>query len=361
MNKKNIYIPTKWYSQEELFNIEKQNVFSEKSPFYFCHESVVPEFADVYSLPTTMEEKLIVHDEDGLRVISNVCLHRQSLLVTGRAHRKHLICPVHLWKYDLKGAIESSHHVEFEGCKNLEVTNHVNWNGFVFKKTSEIESILKSANNLKSLMANYYSFGSCEKLSSSYNWKIFMETYLDLYHIQAIHPGLRKFADCSEPTWEIGDHYSIQTIGVKLKTQGENQSHNYTRYAQLIEKIPGYKSNLKITWAAIYPNVMIEIYPYNLVVSVVIPVSANKSINYVEFLFDDELKNHEFGQELHESFKAAYLETAAEDDKACELIQKGRDGLNYEGKNIAGPFHENLEAGIPSFYENWNAYMKKVG
>lgn len=361
MERNTLNIPVKWYSEDKLFELEKKSLFTESTPFYFCHESAVPNFGDVYSLPTAFDEKLIARDENELRVISNVCLHRQSLLVKGRAHRKHLICPVHLWKYDLKGAIESSHHVEFEGCKNLEVTDHINWNGFVFKKTKGIENILSSANSLKNLLAQKYCFGSFEKLEANYNWKIFMETYLDLYHIQAIHPGLRKFADCSDPKWEIGEHYSIQTVGTKLKTHGENQSEHYTNYAKLIEKIPNHQEKLKITWSSIYPNIMIEIYPFNLVVSIAIPISANKTLNYVEFLYDDELNKYDFGLELHEAFKAAYLETAAEDDKACELIQKGREGLNSQNKDLSGPFHATLEAGIPSFYENWNSYMKKVG
>jgi choline monooxygenase len=50
-----------------------------------------------------------------------------------------------------------------------------------------------------------------------YNWKTFIEVYLEDYHVGPFHPGLGNFVTCDDLRWEFGPEYSVQTVGVAGK------------------------------------------------------------------------------------------------------------------------------------------------
>ena len=47
-----------------------------------------------------------------------------------------------------------------------------------------------------------------------FNWKAFMEVYLELYHVGPFHPGLGKFVDPTVYTWKFGERWSTQEMGI---------------------------------------------------------------------------------------------------------------------------------------------------
>ncbi len=38
----------------------------------------------------------------------------------------------------------------------------------------------------------------------NYNWKTFIEVYLEDYHVGPFHPGLGNFVTCDDLQWELG-------------------------------------------------------------------------------------------------------------------------------------------------------------
>ena len=50
----------------------------------------------------------------------------------------------------------------------------------------------------------------------NYNWKTFIEVYLEDYHVGPFHPGLGRFVTCADLSWEFGAQYSLQKVGVRL-------------------------------------------------------------------------------------------------------------------------------------------------
>ncbi|MBZ4241575.1 aromatic ring-hydroxylating dioxygenase subunit alpha, partial [Mycobacterium tuberculosis] len=59
-----------------------------------------------------------------------------------------------------------------------------------------------------------YLFDHVEVHECDYNWKTFIEVYLEDYHVVPFHPGLGSFVSCDDLKWEFGDWYSVQTVGV---------------------------------------------------------------------------------------------------------------------------------------------------
>jgi choline monooxygenase len=101
-------------------------------------------------------------------------------------------------------------------------------------------------------------------------------------------------------------------------------------------------------WSIYYPNVMLEWYPYSLVVSTLVPRSPDHTTNILEFYYPEEIALFERG--LVEAHQAAYAESAAEDAAACVWLQKGRQAL-YAGRGRRGPYRSPHEHGMVHFHE----------
>ena len=68
-----------------------------------------------------------------------------------------------------------------------------------------------------------YCFHSFEAHVCNYNWKTFIEVYLDDYHVNPFHPGLGNFVDCNKLKWVFCDSFSVQAVGA-LGLLGANSS-----------------------------------------------------------------------------------------------------------------------------------------
>ena len=94
---------------------------------------------------------------------------------------------------------------------------------------------------------------------------------------------------------------------------------------------------------------MLEWYPHVLVVSTLIPRSSELTTNIVEFYYPEEIAY--FEREFVEAERAAYLETAQEDDIIAQRMDRGRRALLDRGENEVGPYQSPMEDGMMHFHE----------
>jgi choline monooxygenase len=102
-------------------------------------------------------------------------------------------------------------------------------------------------------------------------------------------------------------------------------------------------------WMVYYPGLMIEWYPHVLVVSWLIPRGPRKTTNIVEFYYPEEIAL--FEREFVEAERAAYMETAREDDEIAERMDAGRLALLQRGESQVGPYQSPMEDGMQHFHE----------
>jgi choline monooxygenase len=48
-----------------------------------------------------------------------------------------------------------------------------------------------------------YKLDHVEMHECNYNWKTFIEVYLEDYHVEPFHPGLGKFVTCDDLSWQF--------------------------------------------------------------------------------------------------------------------------------------------------------------
>ena len=94
-------LPLSWYFDPAIAEIEQRTLF-DNGPGYVGHELMVPNPGDYYALDWMGNGKALVRSESGVELLSNVCRHRQAIILKGRGNVRNIVCPIHRWTYDLQ-------------------------------------------------------------------------------------------------------------------------------------------------------------------------------------------------------------------------------------------------------------------
>jgi phenylpropionate dioxygenase-like ring-hydroxylating dioxygenase large terminal subunit len=92
-----------------------------------------------------------------------------------------------------------------------------------------------------------------------------------------------------------------------------------------------------------------------LVLSTLHPVSPQETVNIVEFYYPEDIAA--FERDFVCAQRAAYMETAIEDDEIAERMDAGRRALMRRGVNETGPYQSPMEDGMQHFHEWYRRLM----
>jgi choline monooxygenase len=344
------------YFDDELFRREMALVLA-RGPRYLGHELSVPEIGDYYALPQEGEGRALVRTPEGVRLLSNVCRHRQAVMLRGRGNtREHIVCPLHRWTYDLQGRLKGAPHFETDPCLHLPDYATRSWRGLVFEDNGrDIAAELSQVGPHAALDFSGHVLDRVHVHECDYNWKTFIEVYLEDYHVVPFHPGLGHFVSCDDLRWEFGRQHSVQTVGVHAGLR-QSGSKVYQRWHEAVLKLrSGVPPEHGAIWLTCFPTLMVEWYPQVLVVSTLYPKGPQKTLNVVEFYYPEEIAA--FEREFVEAGQAAYLETCVEDDEIALRMDAGRKALLERGDDDAGPYQSPMEDGMQHFHEWYRGAM----
>ena len=95
--------------------------------------------------------------------------------------------------------------------------------------------------------------------------------------------------------------------------------------------------------------------PHVVVLSTLHPVGPQETMNIVEFYYPEDIAA--FEREFVQAQRAAYMETAIEDDEIAERMDAGRKALMLRGTNETGPYQSPMEDGMMHFHEWYRRLM----
>jgi len=358
-------LPVSSYFDNALYQREVQTLF-QRGPRYVGHQLAVPHVGDYHALPQEGSGRALVRSENGIELISNICRHRQAVILQGRGNLSqqqkgsaggNIVCPLHRWTYAPNGQLLGAPHFSSDPCLNLNNYPLQNWNGLLFEDNGrDIATDLAHMGPRAQLDFTGYALDRIEMHACNYNWKTFIEVYLEDYHVGPFHPGLGSFVTCDDLNWEFKDNYSVQTVGVS-SAFGKPGSDIYKKWHEvLLNYRGGAMPNHGAIWLTYYPHIMVEWYPHVLTVSTLHPMGPHKTMNMVEFYYPEEIVA--FEREFVEAQQAAYMETCLEDDEIGERMDAGRQALLSRGDNEVGPYQSPMEDGMQHFHE-W--YRRTMG
>ena len=358
-------LPVSSYFDEALFQRELATIF-QGGPRYVGHQLSVPHPGDYYALPQEGEGRALVRNtQGGVELVSHVCRHRQAVMLKGRGSLNtqapghaggNIVCPLHRWTYSQSGQLLGAPHFAQDPCLNLNNYQLREWNGLLFEDNGrDITADLAHMGPRAALDFDGYVFDRVEMHECNYNWKTFIEVYLEDYHVGPFHPGLGSFVTCDDLRWEFGREYSVQTVGVANALE-QSGSPAYKRWQEaLLAYRNGETPEYGAIWLTYYPHIMVEWYPHVLTVSTLHPISPTKTMNMVEFYYPEEIVA--FEREFVEAQQAAYMETCIEDDEIGERMDAGRRALMARGDNEVGPYQSPMEDGMQHFHEWYRGVM----
>lgn len=341
-------LPVSWYTDPAIYALEQKHLFP-LAPQYIGHALMVPNAGDFRTVEWMQEAKALVNDAGNIGLISNICRHRQAVMLKGHGNTRNIVCPLHRWTYNLQGELLGAPHFEQNPCMHLNRTSLQNWQGLLFDSKRDVVADLAKLGPARDLDFTGYLLDRVMIEEYNFNWKTFIEVYLEDYHVGPYHPGLDRFVDCEDLQWEFGEWYSVQTVGIKqaLKKPGSPV------YKEWQEQVLRYDQNALpahgAIWLVYYPFLMIEWYPNVLVVSHIIPRGVDACTNVVEFYYPEDIAL--FEAEFVKAHQAAYNETAVEDKDICERMHQGRQALYRQGIDERGPYQHPMETGMQHFHQ----------
>ena len=371
-------LPVSSYFDPALYQREMQTIF-QQGPRYVGHALSVPRVGDYHALPQEQEGRALVRNASGIELISNVCRHRQALILKGRDSLLHpttengrkvasaggnIVCPLHRWTYSganttgtpvQAGTLIGAPHFEQDPCLNLKNYPLQAWNGLLFENNGrDVAADLAGMGPRAALDFDGFVLDKVVMHECNYNWKTFIEVYLEDYHVGPFHPGLGKFVTCDDLRWQFADNYSVQTVGVGAQLARADATGGSPVYERWQKALLAYRNGVApqqgAIWLTYYTHIMVEWYPHVLTVSTLHPMGPNKTMNMVEFYYPEEIAA--FEREFVEAQQAAYDETCLEDDEIGERMDAGRAALYARGDDEVGPYQTPMEDGMPHFH-NW--------
>ena len=350
--------PVSSYFSEALFQRELETIFA-KGPRYVGHAAAVPHVGDYYALPQENEGRALVHTPNGIQLISNVCRHRQAVMLKGRGtlpQGNNIVCPLHRWTYNNQGELLGAPQFDTTPCMNLQKFRLRDCHGLLFEGPRDPAADMAPLFARPEFDFGDYVLDHVEVHQCNYNWKTFIEVYLEDYHVGPFHPGLGNFVTCDDLAWEFKPEYSVQTVGIANQLQKPGSPVYQKWHEVLMQYRNGELPEQGAIWLTYYPHIMVEWYPNVLTVSTLHPLGVDKTLNLVEFFYPEEIAA--FEPEFIEAQKAAYMETCIEDDEIAERMDAGRKALLERGDNEVGPYQSPMEDGMQHFHA-W--YRRKVG
>jgi len=252
-------------------------------------------------LPGMLDEPIVlVKTSEWLTCLSNVCTHRGKILVEEPCQADLIRCRYHGRRFLLDGKFLSMPEFgDVEGfpsdVDDLKQLPFAERGGFLFASVDPIDDFGAYACDGLSRIEDE-TFASVvltdrKEYEINAHWALYCENYLEGFHIPYVHRGLNAVVDYGTYTTETFRYSSLQTA---LDEDG----HVAGRYFFL------------------FPNLMLNFYPWGISINVVRPVNEGKSVvEFLTYVRDETLIESSAGADLHN--------VELEDEAVVESVQKG--------------------------------------
>jgi choline monooxygenase len=217
---------------------------------------------------------VLVRDGARLRGFHNVCRHRAGPVAAGCGRRKSLSCRYHGWTYGLDGRLRAA--PEMDGVDGFAEGDHrlvpieVGRRGpLVFAALAPATTLDDQLDGVRGLDPDLR-FVMRRRYPVASNWKVYVDNYLEGYHIPVVHPELHRELDYDAYRTETARYWSRQHAPLR-PVAGDDGDRSYR---------PEAGADAAYYW--LFPNMMLNIYQGQLQTNLVVPVAVDRC----EVVFD---------------------------------------------------------------------------
>jgi choline monooxygenase len=322
-------LPGAFYSDPAAFARMRERVFARSwqwlgplddvaAPESLAPRTLLPGFID--------EPLLLTRDTDGmLRCMSNVCTHRGNILVAAACQGKQIRCGYHSRRFDLAGKM--TFMPEFKEARgfpsaadDLPQLPFGEWAGQGFAALQPaaplhafLEGVIASlaGDPVESLT---HDPSRDREYSVKAHWALYVENYLEGFHIPFVHPELNEAVDYGSYASEL---------------------HRYSN----LQLARGKDGAVAARYWWVFPNLMLNVYPWGISVNLVEPQALDRTRVIFRSLVWDESR-------LDKGAGAGLDRVEAEDEAVVEAVARGVRSRLY----TRGRYSPTRERGVHHFH-----------
>ena len=202
-------IPSTWYTDERVLELEKQTVFS-NSWQAAARVDQLSKLGDYVTSDVADEPIVVVCGSDNqIRAFFNACRHHAAAVMTeAQGNCTQMRCPYHGWTYSLEGELKGTPDFagvcQFDRASNgLMPIESAVWEQWVFVRIDSAPNVsienwlgTQLTNEFRELSLNNLKWFERRSYTIDCNWKVFVDNYLDGgYHVPHLHKGLDSVLD----------------------------------------------------------------------------------------------------------------------------------------------------------------------
>ncbi len=336
-------LPALFYKDKEIFNEVVEKIFSRSWHYAIDSEKIKSNIsiAPLNLLPEVLDEPILfTRDKHGeAHCLSNVCTHRGMILVEEGSKSRIISCKYHGRCFRLDGSFKSMPAFEqAEGfpCDddNLPHVPFEEWAGMLFTSLNPAVSFKEMIRPIQERLSflpldtMIFDASKSKDYHVNANWALYCDNYLEGLHIPFVHPALNANLDFENYAYEIYPYCNLQ-LGIG---NGGADSFDIPKGHQ------DFGKDIYAYYYWLFPNIMLNFYPWGLSLNVVEPTSHNTTkIRFRTYLYPEQNANFE---------DAPIDQTEMEDEWVVERVQKGIQSKMYK----RGRFSPSMEQGVHHFH-----------
>jgi choline monooxygenase len=352
-------IPARWYLDPAMLEAEQQAVFA-RTWQWGCASARLREPGSYATCDVAGDPLFLVRGRDAVvRAFWNVCPHRAGRIVEGCGTAPALQCRYHGWSYALDGRLLRAREMEgVEGFRPEEVRlraarvaelapmTFVNLDGDAPSLAEFLGEIPREIADAGFRLAELEPFERRDYTLEA-NWKVYVDNYLEGYHVPIAHPGLYRAIDYERYEVAPRRFHSAQYAPLRSGDETRRMLGRDRRYLRSDDE-----ERALYYW--IFPNLMLNLYADNLQLNAIVPLGVGRTLTIFEWFVHPDLEASR-RERLAESI-AFSDEIQREDIEVCEAVQQGLRSRAYD----AGRFSAKRENGVHHFHLLLHEYLSRV-
>lgn len=345
-------LPSEFYSSPSLFKKVKENIFA-ASWQYACDKTALKESGSALPfnlLPGVLDEPLVFTKDrqHQLHCLSNVCTHRGKIIVEKEGTQRLLSCRYHGRCFGLDGKFRSM--PEFETAENFpseaDHLAHIPFDEFMSLLFVSLQPAVPFQEMIRPIKERLFwlPFDQMRhepKANATYkvkaNWALYIDNYLEGFHIPFVHPGLNDALDFAQYDYEIHPYCNLQ---LGIAKAGE-------RSFDLPKESPDHGKNILAYYWWLFPNIMFNVYPWGVSFNAIEPISHKETVVRFRSYYFPDAPYQEENKMLHQ--------TEMEDEAVVESVQLGVQSRFYD----RGRFSPTMEKAVHHFHQLVGAFMEE--
>jgi len=322
-------LPSRYYVEEKFFKRDCVGIVNRGWNLVGSTNSLKNR-GDYFTARVGLENFVILNSGEKITGFVNVCRHRAGPLAFGSGNLQKFQCKYHGWTYDMAGQLINT--PEFQGVEDFQKENCRLPKISIGVLGSFIFASLDPKMTFEDFCGDLLKedvFGSApdkfleRDFSVNCNWKVYVDNYLEGYHLPTVHKGLFSELDYSKYQTKTFKWFSEQIAPTKRSASIYTSRDSGARYFWL------------------FPNTMFNIYEGIVQTNMVLPISHDRCV--VRFSWygkSDKISAHNdtmvhFSDEIQE-----------EDRLICEQVQQNLNSQTY----ISGRYSLKRENGVHHFH-----------